>query len=1206
MNLTMKSKLFYKFISVLLIVFLTLSNVATTVFAQEASSSASVSASPTQSVTRGVTFRGDQATPSAVSTDSAAAINPFLENDSSQSTSLNISSQSLSSLLGSSLGNNHAAGSALVKQKSVIHNLSKKSFKSDESVQVNIGNATSDTVELSVTDSQGKLVDPRLIDKTTLDTQTTVTIHPPSFGFRPGKYTIHVADADGTSSTQDFTWGVLALNTDKSIYLPRETAQMSIAVLDEKGDMVCDANVSLEITDPGGSKTSLSTATKTITVNPQCRSHAVSLVPDYEASYQVNQKGQYALSLSATTKNGTNTITDTISVADGVSFDVARSSATRIYPANTYPMIFHIKANQDFTGTISDYVPASFTITPFATGSAQTYDASTLVMPTIDMQSEFGVPSLSLGTPFTGNFVETQGFGSALTDPKEKKLYAAFGLAGHDGLDYALPSGAAVLAADEGTISLAGEGAYGTTVAIDHVWGRSYYGHLSKVEVTVGQKVIKGEEIALSGNTGLSTGAHLHFGIKPLHPNMSNGYFGKEDPSPFLHYMSGNEAVLGVVTTNSNDTAMKVISWNVSMKKGEAIDLAYNFRTPPLSPQLYRIGPLAFRENGTLMFQEQRQWQIAVDTTVTVEQQINIIDTNFGTPNLTDSPTDNSLGLVHWDGTNYTGATVYFEAVINTTGGTISATLYTSGGSAVSGSTVTTSSNTFVRVRSSAITLTNGTDYTVRTKNSTAVTNSIQAARLIIVQTDPTQISNSETQVEVGNNDTTGSNTSMTALGRPKIYKYDDTKFSPRPTAYFEATLQAGTATTTTSTSQKTCGTGADDATVGTITWTAPGNTCGAGVATATMNGTASTHFLKATNLGFTSTDVPSGATVIGITAVVNIQRTGGATGQVQDGTVKLVDSSGTIVGTSQGRGAVNWPTVATDITYGGTSNTWSTSLTQADVISANFGVVFSAVGNVAGDNRVANVDYVKVTITYTTSSTATMSVELFNITTNATVATSSISTTSTTWTRVRSSTLVGDANWRTSNADQYEIRMKTSDATAPGNIANAHIILDQSAGGGITNLETMQQYINSGTQASGTTYSSGSWFNKYESANWAGGTFTYWSEVTMAEGAGTGTAALCFTTTTTCDTILTNSDTMVSTSTTYVLVRSTSSITPVDGKEIDVEFKNSGANFTLVGTAWMIIQVSNLSTAPPGPTLDQLMRHGKWFNNGVKQPFTF
>ncbi len=85
----------------------------------------------------------------------------------------------------------------------------------------------------------------------------------------------------------------------------------------------------------------------------------------------------------------------------------------------------------------------------------------------------------------------------------------------HKGVDWATPVGTAVVASSAGTVVRAGWGSgYGYVVYINHQDGRqTRYGHLSKVLVKVGQTVSQGEKIALSGNTGRSTGPHLHFEI---------------------------------------------------------------------------------------------------------------------------------------------------------------------------------------------------------------------------------------------------------------------------------------------------------------------------------------------------------------------------------------------------------------------------------------------------------------------------------------------------------------------------------------------------------------------------------------------------------------------------------------------------------------------------------------------------------------------
>jgi murein DD-endopeptidase MepM/ murein hydrolase activator NlpD len=86
----------------------------------------------------------------------------------------------------------------------------------------------------------------------------------------------------------------------------------------------------------------------------------------------------------------------------------------------------------------------------------------------------------------------------------------------HTGIDISCSSGSTVQAAAKGTVVFAGWfGAYGNTVLIEH--GSSIttlYGHLSSISVKEGESVSKGDNIAKSGNTGLSTGPHLHFEVR--------------------------------------------------------------------------------------------------------------------------------------------------------------------------------------------------------------------------------------------------------------------------------------------------------------------------------------------------------------------------------------------------------------------------------------------------------------------------------------------------------------------------------------------------------------------------------------------------------------------------------------------------------------------------------------------------------------------
>ncbi|MDX1701686.1 MAG: M23 family metallopeptidase, partial [Melioribacteraceae bacterium] len=87
----------------------------------------------------------------------------------------------------------------------------------------------------------------------------------------------------------------------------------------------------------------------------------------------------------------------------------------------------------------------------------------------------------------------------------------------HHGLDFLCNTGAQVIAPGDGTITYVGRhGGYGKVIRINHGFGyETIYAHLSKYKVKKGQKVKRGDLIAISGNTGnLSTGPHLHYEVR--------------------------------------------------------------------------------------------------------------------------------------------------------------------------------------------------------------------------------------------------------------------------------------------------------------------------------------------------------------------------------------------------------------------------------------------------------------------------------------------------------------------------------------------------------------------------------------------------------------------------------------------------------------------------------------------------------------------
>lgn len=113
---------------------------------------------------------------------------------------------------------------------------------------------------------------------------------------------------------------------------------------------------------------------------------------------------------------------------------------------------------------------------------------------------------MSYRQPFTGDWPISQRFGETYTNPK-----------GHTGIDYACPIGTTILASDDGVVKFAGydHTGYGNCVIIQHNDTKAtLYAHLSTIKVAVNQHVRQGEKIGESGNTGNSTGPHLHFEMR--------------------------------------------------------------------------------------------------------------------------------------------------------------------------------------------------------------------------------------------------------------------------------------------------------------------------------------------------------------------------------------------------------------------------------------------------------------------------------------------------------------------------------------------------------------------------------------------------------------------------------------------------------------------------------------------------------------------
>lgn len=133
---------------------------------------------------------------------------------------------------------------------------------------------------------------------------------------------------------------------------------------------------------------------------------------------------------------------------------------------------------------------------------------------------ELMMSKIPSGLPTTFKMI-TDGFGWRTHPISKKRSF-------HDGLDFSCDIGTSVRVTANGVVEKAGFDAsgYGYVVIVNHGYGfKTVYAHLSKVLVNRGQVVARGDEIALTGNTGASSGPHLHYEVHYLGNKLNPRFF---------------------------------------------------------------------------------------------------------------------------------------------------------------------------------------------------------------------------------------------------------------------------------------------------------------------------------------------------------------------------------------------------------------------------------------------------------------------------------------------------------------------------------------------------------------------------------------------------------------------------------------------------------------------------------------------------------
>jgi hypothetical protein len=234
----------------------------------------------------------------------------------------------------------------------------------DSSIQSSLLNNNLNDLKVGTIDANGKQ---RLLNAEITrneDGIVTLELRPKTGEFRAGIFDLLVQYKDNSAyiAEEEFSWGVLAINPDMAVYPIGATTRLDMAVLDKYGEMVCDADLLLTVTAPDGTTSELSTLDGSIKVSDTCEI-LMTGEPDYMTTYRTGVEGEYQLTLSAVTDEGTFVIDDSFGVDSTSPFYVRRTGPTRIYPIEEYEMGLEVtSATNSGSFVIEESVPNDFDV----------------------------------------------------------------------------------------------------------------------------------------------------------------------------------------------------------------------------------------------------------------------------------------------------------------------------------------------------------------------------------------------------------------------------------------------------------------------------------------------------------------------------------------------------------------------------------------------------------------------------------------------------------------------------------------------------------------------------------------------------------------------------------------------------------------------------------------------------------------------------
>ncbi|MFH1827447.1 MAG: M23 family metallopeptidase [bacterium] len=398
---------------------------------------------------------------------------------------------------------------------------------------------------------------------------------------KPGKYYLNI-EKDGKILLGSDIYFNYIFNQETYIYKTGSKIPLNFILFDYLGNIKCTDNLNVKVKN-----LTTNSQINIDTKNFNCLLHN----NEYKLSFEPEKNGTYLILIDSTNDKSEEFPIGDFLVLDNTNIiNIVNQAPSLISFKEVDSLRLDIYPDEDFIGTLIDYVPADLTISSVNNQKFENYKKIEQI--------------INLRYPFDGNYSISLGFGDQPDSKELKTAYSNFEVKAHDGIDYALPEGTPVKAADNGLIIDFPQklSSYGTNIVIQHGWGgRTFYGHLSEVKIQIGQWVDKGDVIGYSGHTGLADGPHLHFGMDLNNSDVNNGFLGKINPEPYLK------------NNNEFNQSLNKISWDVSLKKGEKKSYGFNFKLSADSSKfsIYDLGIVQlFDLNNNLVFTQNNKWKL--------------------------------------------------------------------------------------------------------------------------------------------------------------------------------------------------------------------------------------------------------------------------------------------------------------------------------------------------------------------------------------------------------------------------------------------------------------------------------------------------------------------------------------------------------------------------------------------------------------------